>query len=334
MGTDLLSPAGAALLRGAELFSSLLEDDLSYVASRVDRIEVKAGTRVFAQGEEASRFYILESGSVAIYREQDGRTTEVARYVPADAMGDFEFAIGARFSGGAVAEADSALLVFPGQGLSMADLTREKPDSTARILLRAASMVSARLRSTQALISHNSPWVRELRRQIYTDPGTGLWSRSFLDEEIPRSIERPTALILVKPDRFKELNDAHGHSAGDAAMERMAALLNDQVERLGRGWALRLRSNETALVVPRCGYGEAAEIARLLSALVCAIDLSRAIPGCCFTFTASAALAVWPEDGQEWKRLVDESYAILTRAWKDGGSRIYHLKARKPEAEA
>lgn len=334
MGTDLLSPAGTALLRGAELFSSLLEDDLAYVASRMDRTSVKAGSRVFSQGEPAARFYILESGSVAIYREGNGRTNEVARYVPGDAMGDFEFAVGALFSGSAVAEADSVLLVFPGHGRSMAGLASEKPDSAARILLRAASMVSARLRSTQALISHNSPWVRELRRQVYTDPGTGLWSRSFLDEEIPRSLERPTALILVKPDRFKELNDAHGHSAGDAAMERMAAILNDQVERLGRGWALRLRSNETALVVPRCGYGEAAEIARLLSALVCAVDLSRAIPGCCFAFTASSALAIWPEDGSDWKRLVDESYAILTKAWRDGGARIYHLKAKRPETEA
>lgn len=333
MGTDLASPAGTALLRGAELFSSLLEDDLAYVSSRVERVSVPAGTRIFAQGEDAARFFILESGSVAIYREdRDGRTSEVARYVPGDAMGDFEFAVKTPFSGSARAEEDSVLLVFPGRGLSMADLAHEKPDSAARILLRAASMVSARLRSTQALISRNSPWVRELRRQIYTDPGTGLWSKAFLDEEIPRTIERPTALILVKPDRFKELNDAHGHSAGDAAMERLAAMLNDQVERLGRGYALRLRSNETALVVPGCGYGEATEIARLLSALVCAIDLSRAIPGCAFTFTASAALAIWPEDGAEWRRMVDDAYAVLTRAWKDGGARIYHLKARKPEA--
>lgn len=327
-------PAVSALLRRAELFSSLLDDDLAYVTSRVERVSVKAQARIFAQGEAASRFYILESGSVAIiHKDQDGKEREVARYVAGDAMGDFEFAVGALFSGSAIAETDCVLIAFPGFGRSMADLTFEKPDSAARVLLRSASMVSARLRSTQALISRNSPWVRELRRQIYTDPGTGLWSKAFLDEEIPRMVERPSSLILVKPDRFKELNDAHGHSAGDAAMERMAAILNDQVERLGRGYALRLRSNETALVIPRCGAGEAAEMARFVNALVCAVDLSRAIPGCKFSFTASIAFAVWPEDGPEWRRLVDEAYAVLTRAWHDGGARIYRLKARKAEAE-
>jgi diguanylate cyclase (GGDEF)-like protein len=335
MQTGPLAAEEAALLRGVELFSSLLDDDLAYMASRVERLRVNAGAGIFAQGENASRFYIVVAGGATIFRRSpDGKEREVARYIPGDALGDFEFAVGADFSGSARADTNSTFLVFPGGGRSMADIAFERPDSAARLLLRSAAMVSSRLRSTQSLISHNAPWVRELRRQIYTDPGTGLWSKAYLDEELPRAIERPTAIILVKPDHFKELNDAHGHSAGDAAMERMAAMLNDQIERLGRGWALRLRSNETALVVPRCSAGQATEIARLLSSLVGAVDLSRAIPGCAFTFTASVTLAVWPDDGADWRRLVEEAYAILTRAWQDGGARIYRLKPRKEEAPA
>jgi diguanylate cyclase (GGDEF)-like protein len=201
----------------------------------------------------------------------------------------------------------------------------------ARLLLKSAAMVSARLRSTQSLISHNAPWVRELRRQIYTDPGTGLWTKAFLDEELARGVERPSSLLIIKPDRFKELNDAHGHSAGDAAMERIAAILNDVVEGLGRGWALRLRSNETALVLPRCGTGEAIEIARGLRSQIGSLDLSSAIPRCAFRFTASMALATWPQDGADWKRLVDDAYSVLTRAWSDGGDRVYRLKAHEGE---
>ncbi len=327
------APGLSALLRKAELFSSLLDDDLAYVVSRTDRLSLKSGEGVFRQGDEASRFFIIESGEVAIYQKSaDGREIEVARYVQGDCLGDFEFAVGARFSGAARAEIPSVLLAFPGGRLSQAELLAERPDTMARIRLRAASIVSARLRSTQALISHNSPWVRELRRQIYTDPGTGLWSKAFLDEELPRSVEKPTSLLLLKPDRFKELNDAHGHSAGDAAMERIAAILSQEVARIGRGWALRLRSNETALVLPRCGPGEAVEIARGLRAQIGALDLSGAIPRCSFRFSLSMALATWPQDGDDWRRLVDDAYAILTRAWADGGDRVYRLKARKEAA--
>lgn len=323
------APDLSSLLRKAELFSSLLDDDLAYVASRTESLVLKAGEPVFRQGEDASRFFIIEAGEVAIYQKSaEGREGEVARYVQGDSLGDFEFAVGARFSGAARAELPSSLLVFPGGGRTQAELLLERPDTMARIRLRAAAIVSARLRSTQALISHNSPWVRELRRQIYTDPGTGLWSKAFLDEELPRSVEKPSSILLLKPDRFKDLNDAHGHSAGDAAMERIAAILSSELARLGRGWALRLRSNETALVLPRCGAGEAIEIARSLRSAIGGLDLGRAIPGCTFRFSLSLALATWPEDGAEWRRLVDDAYAVLNRAWADGGDRVYRLKPR------
>jgi len=58
---------------------------------------------------------------------------------------------------------------------------------------------------------------------------------------------------------------------------------------------------------------------------VAAIEIPAA-RGTGFAFTASMSLAVWPEDGKDWKRLVEDSYGLLTRAWKDGGSRLYRLK--------
>ena len=198
----------------------------------------------------------------------------MARYVAGDVIGDFDFAIGSAMDATARSDTDAQVLAFPSGGLCMQDLAKEKPDAASRILLRSLSMISSRLRSTQRLISDNSPWVRELRRQIYTDPGTGLWSRAFLDEELHRKLEKPTAVVMVKPDRFKELNDAQGHSAGDEAMALISGILVGETERLGRGWALRLRSNETAIVIPRCDAEEATAAARRLSASISAMDVS------------------------------------------------------------
>jgi diguanylate cyclase (GGDEF)-like protein len=315
-----------ALLRKAELFSNLLDDDLSYVAERVERIGVEPGAVLFARGEKAARFFIVSSGEIGIYRaDEGGAERELARYVAGDVIGDFDFALGSVFDATARAGSRAVVVAFPRGGLGMQDLAREKPDATARILLRSLSMISSRLRSTQRLISDNSPWVRELRRQIYTDSGTGLWSRAFLDEELHRNLQEPTAVVMVKPDRFKELNDAHGHSAGDEAMALLSGILVGETERLGRGWALRLRSNETAVVVPGCRADEATASARRLAASVAAMDVPAA-HGTGFAFTASMSLAIWPEDGSDWKRLVEDSYGLLTRAWKDGGSRLYRLR--------
>ncbi|HUW42330.1 MAG TPA: diguanylate cyclase [Rectinemataceae bacterium] len=319
------------LLRRAELFSSLLDDDLSYVEERCETFALEAGARLFSPGEKARRFFIVRSGEIGVYRpEEGGKEREIARYMAGDVLGDFDFAVGASFDAHARALTEARLIAFPSRGVGLEELAREKPDTTARILLRSLSMISSRLRSTQRLISENAPWVRELRRQVYTDPGTGLWSRAFLDEEIPRMIEPPTAIVLVKPDRFKELNDAHGHGAGDEAMELVAGLLAAETERHGKGWALRLRSNETALVLPRSSFDEAASAARRLAAGIGGLEPPSAA-GSGFRFTASAAVALWPDNCPEWKRLVEDAYGVLTKAWRDGGNRIYRVRRRDQE---
>jgi diguanylate cyclase (GGDEF)-like protein len=323
-----------ALLKKAELFSNLLDDDLAYVSERIELLTKGPGEILFAQGSKARRFFIVRSGEIGVYRADEGSSErELARYVAGDVIGDYDFASGSALDATARALSRVELVAFPREGMGMEELANEKPDAAARILLRSLSMISSRLRSTQKLISDNSPWVRELRRQIYTDAATGLWSRAFLDEELHRNIERPTAVVMVKPDRFKELNDAHGHSAGDEAMAVLSGILVQETERLGRGWALRLRSNETAVVLPGCPAEEATAAARRLAAAVETMEVPVA-KGTGFSFTASMALAIWPEDGEDWKRLVEDSYGLLTRAWKDGGSRLYRLKPARNGASA
>lgn len=321
----------SSLLRRAELFSSLLDDDLSYVEEHCEALRLEAGARLFSPGDRARRFFIVRSGEIGVYlAEEGGKERQIARYLAGDVLGDFDFAVGAAFDAEARALSETRLIAFPSQGAGLVELAREKPDTTARVLLRSLSMISSRLRSTQRLISENAPWVRELRRQVYTDPGTGLWSRAFLDEELPRLIEPPAAIVLLKPDRFKELNDAHGHAAGDEAMELVAGLLVGETERLGKGWALRLRSNETAIVLPRGSFEEAASVARRLAAAIGGIKVPSAA-GSGFRFTASLAVALWPDNCPEWKRLVEETYSVLTKAWSDGGNRIYRVRARDME---
>ncbi|MCX7023744.1 MAG: diguanylate cyclase [Spirochaetes bacterium] len=328
-----VDPGLVALLRGAELLSGLLDDDLSYVASRAESLSFARGEAVFSPGERARRFFIVKSGEVLVYRAgEGGRVDEMARYLSGDVIGDFDFARGAVLDASATAVEDSELVVFPGSGYSLDALALERPDATARLLLRSLAMIASRTRSTERLISENAPWVRELRRRVYTDPGTGLWSAAFLDEAIPASLAEPSAIVMMKPDRFKELVDAHGHAAGDAAMSRIAAMLEREARTLRRGWALRLRSNETAIVVPACAETEAVEIARRVARAIQALDISDAIGGETFRFTSSVSVGVWPDDCPDWRRLVEHAYGVLMRAWRDGGSRIYRARSADRES--
>ncbi|MFJ9377711.1 GGDEF domain-containing protein [Streptomyces sp. NPDC101455] len=72
-----------------------------------------------------------------------------------------------------------------------------------------------------------------LRRRVEAarrDPLTGLWTRDAFTEHAEHRVLarfRPVAVYLVDLNRFKEINDTHGHAAGDAVIratgERLAA---------------------------------------------------------------------------------------------------------------
>ncbi len=86
---------------------------------------------------------------------------------------------------------------------------------------------------------------RELARQARTDPLTGLLNRRAFLEEATRRLDRLerdgvcATLLFIDLDRLKQLNDRHGHEAGDAALTLVSALLHrtfrptDLVARLG-----------------------------------------------------------------------------------------------------
>ena len=71
----------------------------------------------------------------------------------------------------------------------------------------------------------------ETRLQARTDDLTDLPNRRALDEEIAhalagaRSSGRPFAIVMVDVDRFKFINDTHGHAVGDATLAAFSARL-------------------------------------------------------------------------------------------------------------
>ena len=71
----------------------------------------------------------------------------------------------------------------------------------------------------------------ETRLQARTDDLTALPNRRALDEEIAHALAgarrsgRPFAIVMVDVDRFKFINDTHGHAVGDATLAAFSARL-------------------------------------------------------------------------------------------------------------
>ena len=108
------------------------------------------------------------------------------------------------------------------------------------------------------------------------DPLTGLANRKafaqrvgMLFEALPRS--RPAALLLLDLDRFKPINDTHGHAAGDAVLRAVANAVQGCIR--GGDLAVRLGGDEFAVVLERCPADVALRVAEDMRRAVAALQL-------------------------------------------------------------
>ncbi|MCA9522471.1 MAG: GGDEF domain-containing protein, partial [Myxococcales bacterium] len=105
-----------------------------------------------------------------------------------------------------------------------------------------------------------------------TDPLTKLANRRAFEEQIAREFERARrysrdlSLIVFDLDSFKQINDSHGHAAGDAVLQAVAELAlgvsrsSDFVGRIG--------GEEFAIICPETPAREATTIAERLRAAI------------------------------------------------------------------
>ena len=74
----------------------------------------------------------------------------------------------------------------------------------------------------------------QLTEQANRDPLTGLFNRRYLDATMAREFARckregqPLSLMMIDIDHFKQINDTHGHQAGDEVLKELALLLSQE----------------------------------------------------------------------------------------------------------
>ncbi|MFL6255570.1 MAG: diguanylate cyclase [Pyrinomonadaceae bacterium] len=97
-----------------------------------------------------------------------------------------------------------------------------------------------------------------------TDPLTGLVNRRYLEERLQEELDRSKrhrfamSFMMVDIDDFKAYNDAHGHQAGDLALEMTAQCLKTALR--SADVAARYGGEEFSILLPQTGLAEARAI--------------------------------------------------------------------------
>lgn len=188
--------------------------------------------------------------------------------------------------------------------------------------------------ANQALIDKNKELEKALvlvERMATTDSLTELPNRRHYDEMITLSIAQterygePICLILFDLDKFKDINDTHGHGAGDDALKHMAAILRDNARKADI--YARLGGDEFAIILSHTNETAAEIFVRNLQAALAKLPYSN--HGVTIPFTLSIGVAQYDESMMSPQGL----YFAADKACyasKRGGRNSYTLYSKLP----
>jgi len=195
-----------------------------------------------------------------------------------------------------------------------------RPDISLPLLLAVVGISLAILLGALILVWSRNERMQELQREASLDPLTGLKNRRRFEEDLRMAMarsrrERTTgAVLMLDLDHFKQVNDSHGHPAGDRMIEEIAGVLRQRTRE--SDVLARLGGDEFAVVLPHCSPAEARVVA---DSIVTAIREHRATSGGLDPITASLGVAIFGDDPRtSFESVVSEADTAMYAA-KDGG---------------
>ncbi len=342
------SPSSASkikLLKDLRIFHSIEPNELDTIAEHSELLSFKKGDPVLDGGGKTGRLYAVLEGEVVITRKNEHmKEISLATFDRGKSFGEFSLFERKPVDTAARCEEDAVVLAFPGEARAKnaEDFFSDRPDLGAKILYNLLAMVADRIRTTNRLIAEKTPWVQELRRKAMVDKLTGLYNKSYLEEDFTRLIDdNPAAvnLLMMKPDNFKTFNDTYGHDAGDRVLQLMASGVQTVVK--GNGIPIRFKGDVYAIVLPDTALSDAIEMAVELQQAMREIDLSvitsdaehnntdalfhsgRTGHHKDLRISVGIGIASYSGAGSRAADLVDRAYENLFKARSRGNSRIH-----------
>jgi two-component system cell cycle response regulator len=172
---------------------------------------------------------------------------------------------------------------------------------------------------------------RRLETLIFEDPLTGLANRRYILTQLGSFVSgarrhgRPLSVAIIDVDRFKEVNDRHGHHAGDAVLVAATGALRSHLraeDHLGR-----LGGEEFLGVLPDTDAEAAAAVAERMRAAVA--DTVVEHEGVPLRVTVSIGMATW-EDDEAPDALLRRADEALYAAKSAGRDRALRAPATVP----
>lgn len=161
---------------------------------------------------------------------------------------------------------------------------------------------------------------RRLLEQAITDPLTGAFNRRHMTARLKEALESgrpraaPSALLLIDVDHFKQINDEHGHDAGDAVLKGLVSVVRSRARKTDL--LFRMGGEEFVLLLPDTTETEAMTLADDIREAIAASPLLEG-------HKVTVSIGVGPADARDsvesWIKGTD---AAMYEAKESGRNRV------------
>jgi diguanylate cyclase (GGDEF)-like protein len=303
-------------------FPIMVVDDDVVSRALIERYLKKAGFEVTSAGNGKEAISLLDQQFYPIVLtdwmmpEMDG--PELCRNIRDRKMDGYVFII-------LITARDSKTDIVSGLE-SGADDYLTKPIHSAELLARINTGIRI-LKLEQSLLNAN----KEIRLLSITDPLTGCFNRTYLNERYPQEFSRAQrykhslSAVISDIDHFKRINDTYGHQAGDLVLKLVGNCLTMQV-REKIDWVVRYGGEEFLIILPETdSFGTRTLSERLRNAIS---NLEIEYEGQKIQVTASfgGASAKMDNPAISMEQLINQADDQLYQSKREGRNRVNVLE--------
>jgi diguanylate cyclase (GGDEF)-like protein len=223
-----------------------------------------------ALGAENRQLYLVLSGELGIHLESPDAPA-LTRLGPGETIGEISLIDRKPASAYVIAAVPARVLVLDEELLWIL------ADSSHAVAFNLLRTLAARLRAGNQIIQRDREQLELYKFHASVDALTGLFNRFWMDKMLLRQMERsrvsgdPLSLLLIDVDLFKQLNDRHGHVAGDCALRAVAACMRTAVR--PTDLLARYGGEEFTVLLPGAALANARDVAERLRAAVSAAPI-------------------------------------------------------------
>jgi diguanylate cyclase (GGDEF)-like protein len=174
-----------------------------------------------------------------------------------------------------------------------------------------------------AIAIENARWVEKIQELTITDDCTGLYNARHLYKTLETEVYRSSrfgyefSVLFIDLDRFKHVNDTHGHLIGSKLLAEIGYLVKAQLRLID--FAFRYGGDEFVVLLPQTGKDQALVVAKRLRDALRASNFCGD-EGLNLNVRASIGLATYPHDARDAHDIIrqaDEMMYLVKNTTRD-----------------